>query len=157
MLFRSDDSFIDDAVATYLKTQLNNELDLENGWRELEASHEWSGIMGFSRDGYPWVGEVPGSMDGGERLYVCAGFTGHGMANASLAARWVAQTMRNGGPALKNVYQKGDADIQVTGGGKDQDVVKMPEEMVVSRERADRASGYLAVNVVDLMEDDLHL
>lgn len=152
-----DDSFIDDTVATYLRMQLNNELALDNKGEELEASHEWSGIMGFSRDGYPWVGEVPMAMDGGERLYVCAGFTGHGMANASLAARWVAQSMRNGGSTTKSLYQKGDVGVEVFGGGKDKDEVKMPREMVVSVERAERARGYLAVNVVDLVEDDLHL
>lgn len=152
-----DDSFIDESAATYLRSQLNNELNMNNDGEELKASHEWSGIMGFSRDGYPWVGEVPAAMDGGERLYVCAGFTGHGMANASLAARWVAQSMRNGGVMSRSVYEKGQEGVELIGDKGDKGEVRMPKEMVVSLERADRAVGYLAVNVVDLMEDDLHL
>lgn len=29
---------------------------------EFKASHEWTGIMGFSRDDLPWVGEVPACL-----------------------------------------------------------------------------------------------
>jgi glycine/D-amino acid oxidase-like deaminating enzyme len=36
---------------------------------------EWSGVMGFSSDGQPHVGEVPGE----EGLYISASFQGHGM------------------------------------------------------------------------------
>ena len=77
------------------------------------AENEWSGIMGYSRDGRPWVGEVPGRKG----VFLSGGYTGHGsflffhihkslliwlprnnllvtltgMPNAALCARYVAQ------------------------------------------------------------------
>lgn len=36
--------------------------------------------MGFSRDGHPWVGELAEKKG----IWVCGGFTGHGMPNAWL-------------------------------------------------------------------------
>lgn len=69
---------------------------------ELEASHQWTGIMGYSRDACPWVGEVVPSLlpgrgieKGGKGLFVCAGYTGHGMPNAALSARAVVAMMTN--------------------------------------------------------------
>ena len=69
----SNDSLIDESTAAYLGRELNVVLDLQNNDQELEANYEWSGIMGFSRDGYPWVGSAtePGTAD--EGLWVCAG------------------------------------------------------------------------------------
>lgn len=160
-----DDSIIDDSVARYLRTSLNDELDLtkeghENEGGELKATHEWSGIMGYSRDGYPWVGQVPAEMleDGKGGLFLCAGFTGHGMANASLAARWAAQHMLRGGAHFKiDTYGKGEEGVEVLRKGEKAEKVKMPKEMLITEERRGSAMGKLAVNVVDLMEDDLHL
>lgn len=57
----------------------------------LLATYEWTGIMGYSSDGGPWVGRVPelllgelsldadSSEAGAGRLWIGAGFTGHGM------------------------------------------------------------------------------
>ncbi|KAI0459958.1 FAD dependent oxidoreductase [Xylaria acuta] len=54
----------------------------------LRATYEWTGIMGYSRDGHPWVGRVPGTVlgetttdaeDAAEGLWISAAFTGHGM------------------------------------------------------------------------------
>jgi hypothetical protein len=58
----------------------------DEGEQELTATHQWTGIMGFSRDNLPWVGEVPGSAG----LFVLAGYTGHGMPNAWLCGKSVA-------------------------------------------------------------------
>jgi glycine/D-amino acid oxidase-like deaminating enzyme len=80
----SDDSSIDLPAAAYLRRELNVVLDLQNEDEELEASFEWSGIMGFSRDGNPWVGPVDEQLGGGDGLWICAGYTGHGMPNAWL-------------------------------------------------------------------------
>jgi glycine/D-amino acid oxidase-like deaminating enzyme len=46
--------------------------------REVPVTHRWSGTMGFSRDGLPIVGAVPG-MSG---VFAGAGFTGHGFGFA---------------------------------------------------------------------------
>jgi glycine/D-amino acid oxidase-like deaminating enzyme len=40
--------------------------------------------MGYSRDGHPWVGAVDENLGGGQGLWVCGGFTGHGMPNTWL-------------------------------------------------------------------------
>lgn len=98
----SDDSKLDERVARYLRTMVPKAMDVcdvvENaetatagvseGWeysealkdsgieRELHAEAEWTGVMGYSRDGCPWVGGVPGQ----EGLWVSGGYTGHGKA-----------------------------------------------------------------------------
>ncbi|PQE04724.1 FAD dependent oxidoreductase protein [Rutstroemia sp. NJR-2017a BBW] len=89
----SDDSVIDPPAADYLRRELPIALDLKNGQQELKASYEWSGIMGFSRDNWPWVGRVPEELGGGDGLYVCAGFTGHGMPTTRLSAKAVVEMM----------------------------------------------------------------
>ncbi|KAH7323557.1 FAD dependent oxidoreductase [Rhexocercosporidium sp. MPI-PUGE-AT-0058] len=45
--------------------------------REGRVRREWTGVMGYSSDGFPFVGEIPG--EGNEGLWVCASFQGHGM------------------------------------------------------------------------------
>jgi glycine/D-amino acid oxidase-like deaminating enzyme len=66
---------------------------LEQHLRELGSesavSHRWAGIMGFSPDGLPFAGEVPGWRG----VLVCGGYTGHGMAFAYRAARDVAELL----------------------------------------------------------------
>lgn len=117
-VFVDTDDDVDEPVAKYLRTNLPELLDMENDEsplkssieahieerpKELAAEKEWTGIMGFSRDGFPWVGAVPG-MPG---LWISAGFTGSGksplsvdrqpslryrsgMPNAALSAQYVA-------------------------------------------------------------------
>ena len=72
----SDDDIIDQGEATYLRSALLKFLKLggddaeakQQG--ELIASHQWTGIKGFSRDNYPWVGKTePG-------VWLCGGYTG---------------------------------------------------------------------------------
>ncbi len=47
----------------------------------------WSGVMGFSPDGLPVIGAVPG-LDG---AFFACGFTGHGMAYGFRAGRLLAE------------------------------------------------------------------
>ncbi|OLN96000.1 putative oxidoreductase OrdL 2 [Colletotrichum chlorophyti] len=54
---------------------------------------EWTGIMGFSPDGFPFVGEVPGE-DG---LWVCAGFQGHGMVLCWMCAKGLVALLEGSG------------------------------------------------------------
>ena len=49
----------------------------------------WSGVMGFSGDGFPLIGPMPAD-DG---LYVAAAFQGHGMVNCFLCAKALAQML----------------------------------------------------------------
>lgn len=54
------------------------------------VTHRWAGTMGFSHDALPYVGQV------GARLFVCGGFTGHGMAFGPASAELVAALVRDG-------------------------------------------------------------
>lgn len=110
------DDEIDEPIAKHLRSKLSPPLDLtpieprEGASAEteeglvLDATFEWTGIMGYSRDSHAWVGAVPESLggaggDGG--LYICAGYTGHGMPVAALAAREVVGMMVGGFEAAK--------------------------------------------------------
>jgi gamma-glutamylputrescine oxidase len=63
---------------------------LERGARELgakgEITHRWAGTMGFTESGLP----LAGPLDGMPNVYICAGFTGHGMGFAFMTAKQVA-------------------------------------------------------------------
>jgi glycine/D-amino acid oxidase-like deaminating enzyme len=52
------------------------------------VTHRWAGTMGFSHDALPYVGRV------GSRLFVCGGFTGHGMSFGPACAELVATLVR---------------------------------------------------------------
>lgn len=47
------------------------------------VSHRWSGIMGFSRDGQPLIGALPGD----NQVYFLGGYTGHGIGLAFHTAK----------------------------------------------------------------------
>ncbi|TMF30408.1 MAG: FAD-binding oxidoreductase, partial [Chloroflexi bacterium] len=52
-----------------------------------EVTHRWAGTMGFTESGLPLAGPV----DGMPNVYICAGFTGHGMGFAFMTAKQVAE------------------------------------------------------------------
>ena len=64
---------------------------LEQAARDLgvnnEVTHRWAGTMGFTESGLPLAGPV----DGMPNVYICAGFTGHGMGFAFMTAKQVAE------------------------------------------------------------------
>ena len=68
--------------------------------RGLAVARRWSGVMGFSPDGLPVVGEVP-QMGGS---YFATGFTGHGMGYGFRFGRLMAEMVRRGRDAV-------DADL----------------------------------------------
>ncbi len=51
------------------------------------VTHRWAGIMGFTPDGLP----MAGALEGMPNVYICAGFTGHGMGFAFITAKAVAE------------------------------------------------------------------
>lgn len=67
---------IEDALATYWPQA-----------RGAVITHRWSGVMGFSRDGLPWIGEVPGSPG----LWAAFACTGHGWGYWPWAGRALAR------------------------------------------------------------------
>lgn len=96
----SDDSSIDSPAAAYLRRELKNVLEIQQEDKELKATYEWSGIMGYSRDGAPWVGELTDDLGlgGGKGIWTCAGFTGHGMPNTSLCAKATVELLLGTAP-----------------------------------------------------------
>lgn len=93
--------------------------------KELRATYEWTGIMGYSRDGSPWVGRVPATLmsdlvdDGTDSngLWLCAAYTGHGMPVAARCAIAVAEMML----------------------GKEEGSIQLPLDWMVTEERVKRA------------------
>ncbi|WYZ35507.1 hypothetical protein EsH8_X_000154 [Colletotrichum jinshuiense] len=59
-----------------------------HGWEDSGAktSKVWTGIMGYSSDGLPHIGVVPGRQN----QFIIAGFNGHGMPQIFLSAKGVA-------------------------------------------------------------------
>ena len=49
-------------------------------------------VMGYSADGLPYVGAVPGRLN----QFIVAGFTGHGMPQAFLCAKGIASVVLQG-------------------------------------------------------------
>lgn len=137
-----DDSTIDERVAKYLRGELSGLMDLsirEQGnvqseheiylqKQDIEPTFEWSGIMGFSRDGWPWVGSVPDSAGGGDGLWLCAGYSGGGMPNAALCAKAVVDMMIAG-------HEDGEMDL--------------PREHLFTEDRLERARAGETVAEVD--------
>ena len=54
-----------------------------------EVTHRWAGTMGFTESGLP----MAGPLDGMPNVYICAGFTGHGMGFAFMTAKGVAESI----------------------------------------------------------------
>jgi glycine/D-amino acid oxidase-like deaminating enzyme len=57
--------------------------------RSAKITHRWSGIMGFSVDGQPLIGALPGD----EQSYFLGGFTGHGLGLAFHSAKILAESL----------------------------------------------------------------
>jgi glycine/D-amino acid oxidase-like deaminating enzyme len=134
----SDDSIIDEGSAAYLRSALLKVLILDGeteGLTELEAAAQWTGIMGYSRDNHPWVGKVPDKKG----LWLCGGYTGHGMPNGTLCAKAVvdmllADETGEDLPLLQETMIK-DVDI--------------PKSYLISEERIASARSWPTVEVQD--------
>jgi len=71
-------------------TKIQSQLEAFLASHDVRApiTHRWAGTMGFSHDALPYVGHT------GPRLFVCGGFTGHGMAFGPASAEIVATLVR---------------------------------------------------------------
>jgi glycine/D-amino acid oxidase-like deaminating enzyme len=128
----SDDGVVDPHVSRRLRAALHKAL---TGFpASLPATHEWTGIMGYSADNQPWVGRVPerlGGADGG--LWISAGYTGHGMPVAARTGIAVAQMV-----------------LGRTGEG----TVEIPGEWTISDERASAAR---VASMPDTVEEEMRV
>jgi glycine/D-amino acid oxidase-like deaminating enzyme len=148
-----DDDFVDKSVEKYLRT-LPERLDLVFGTdtetgryseNESTAQHasldiaaSWTGIIGHSADGHPWVGAVPDRPG----IFLCGGYTGHGMTNAPLCGRYIGTIALED---LRSRLEGYDAARPATG-HRSQDMmmpeldVDVPAEYLISRERIETVS-----------------
>src|SRR3989441_9620603 len=66
---------------------------LDHAARDLgvkaDVTHRWAGTMGFTESGLP----MEGPLGGMPNLYICQGFTGHGMGFAFMTAKQVAESI----------------------------------------------------------------
>jgi len=91
-LGNADDTTIDPSVSKFLHTFLPSQLPIissEGTPPPVKSEREWTGIMGFSEDGNPFVGndvEEP-------RRWVIGGFHGHGMVRIYLCAKALAEKL----------------------------------------------------------------
>ena len=77
----------DDEPTAEIQAELDGALtDLH---ARAEVTHRWAGTMGFTESGLP----LAGSVDSMPNVYICAGFTGHGMGFAFMTAKSVAESI----------------------------------------------------------------
>ena len=88
----TDDTTIDPIILRYLENSAAMRFGSRWGEddREGRLRNAWTGIMGYSADGFPLVGEVPGNNG----LYVCASFQGSGMVLCFESARALVDIMQ---------------------------------------------------------------
>ncbi|KAJ7057680.1 FAD dependent oxidoreductase-domain-containing protein [Mycena amicta] len=77
--FPEMDAALRDALPTYFE-------DWVEGEGEGVVTHTWSGIMGYTSSGIPFVGELHDKPGG----FICAGHHGHGMARIMTCAKGLA-------------------------------------------------------------------
>ncbi|KAL8795215.1 MAG: hypothetical protein Q9195_002226 [Heterodermia aff. obscurata] len=83
----TDDTTIEPVVLDYLRNSTARYFGQHWGQDHAEGRirQAWTGIMGYSSDGFPLVGELPGERG----LYIAASFHGHGMVLSFLTAKAV--------------------------------------------------------------------
>ncbi|MEL7168208.1 MAG: FAD-binding oxidoreductase [Bacteroidota bacterium] len=89
-LHRDAEVGYEDATTPALQANLKAYLDAHvPGASPVQVERRWSGTMGFSPDGLPFVGAVPRHLE----VRWLGGFTGHGMGFAVRLARLVVREM----------------------------------------------------------------
>ena len=98
----TDDTVIDRTIQDYLRESCVNYFSPAH-WGEDNpkgrVKKEWSGVMGASADGLPYVGEVPDMR----ALWISASFNGHGMVWCMKAAEALVEKMVGNEEAKKRL------------------------------------------------------
>jgi glycine/D-amino acid oxidase-like deaminating enzyme len=87
----TDDSTVNEGISEYLRETTGRYFGPDWGEDDPEGRvrSEWTGIMGFSPDGFPLVGELPGEQG----LWASCSFQGHGMVLCWMCARALVEMM----------------------------------------------------------------
>ncbi|PMD48442.1 FAD dependent oxidoreductase [Hyaloscypha variabilis F] len=87
----TDDTTINEEISSYLTATTPRYFGSNWGddHEDSRIRKQWTGIMGYSPDGFPFIGEVPGEKN----LWMAASFQGHGMVLCFLCARALVAMM----------------------------------------------------------------
>ncbi|KAJ4415583.1 hypothetical protein N0V85_002664 [Neurospora sp. IMI 360204] len=92
----TDDTTVNEEISTYLRDTLTRYFgggDGKGNWGEDHPDgrvrKEWTGIMGYTPDGFPMVGAVPGETG----FWLSCGFQGHGMVLCWMCAKALVEIM----------------------------------------------------------------
>ncbi|KAF2994885.1 hypothetical protein E8E14_003255 [Neopestalotiopsis sp. 37M] len=90
-----DDSFVSDAAKKNILSILPR---IWKGTEPIGSAQVWSGIMGFTSDHLPMVGNLTSSMSdrAGDGEWIAAGFSGHGMDKCWLTGEAIARMVVHG-------------------------------------------------------------
>lgn len=99
----TDDATLSDEVGGYLRKFLDEHF---SSLQPVEIEAEWTGILGFTRDRRPLIGEIrPG-------VFVAAGFCGHGMPQCTGAGKALAQMVEGGHDDELHPFVRGPANVK---------------------------------------------
>ncbi|KAF5533883.1 FAD dependent oxidoreductase [Fusarium phyllophilum] len=84
-----DDELVEEAVP-YFDNYMQRHF---RGWEnsEMKTDKVWTGILGYSADFMPHIGQIPGKTG----QFIIAGFTGYGMPKILLSSKGLAQMVRD--------------------------------------------------------------
>ncbi len=94
-LYKELESTSEDRISDPVQAYLDNYLRTKFPDVTAKVDRRWAGIMGFSVDGLPLIGTIPGSP----RIGFAVGFTGHGLAFGSGVAERAVDHLLNGASA----------------------------------------------------------
>ena len=129
----------DSELSLYIDIHLNGALSVifdRQSWGHVQGDQVkamWTGNMGFSTDGFPWVGRLPESVTrrtladstNASAEWVCAAFGGEGMVHAWLCGKALAiMLLRHDNRLAENA---------------ESDISWLPERMLVTEIRAEKA------------------
>ena len=126
-----DDELVEEAVS-YFDGYMQRHF---RGWEGSQAkvTDVWTGVMGYSSDFVPHIGEVPEKPG----QFVIAGFSGHGMPEILLSSRAVAALVRNGTPieqsGVPRVFKTSKARITAKGSPLEESLQSLWEDNVSTR------------------------
>lgn len=96
----TDDSYYPERAAEHLQGYMQK---FFSTWKDFKTVNDytWSGILGFTNDKFPYVGEL--DFVGMRNAYIVAGFSGHGMPRVYLSGKAIADCITSG----KSIQQVG--------------------------------------------------
>jgi len=80
-----DDSHVSSQISKSLQKMILEYFPIEK--KDLKIEQEWTGIMGYTKDGYPLVGP----LDATHTRFIVAGFKGHGMSRCFGRGKAIAE------------------------------------------------------------------